>query len=73
MPQQQTMQLRFKQIAVGGPDGTDLYGLTDTGEVYVRAGNALSTQWLPLNIDAPVRHAASLEFKAPTVGIPKAK
>ncbi len=68
-----TMQLRFKQIAVGGPDGKDLYGLTDSGEVYVRAGNALSTQWLPLHMAAPVRPAATLDFKTPTVENPKAK
>ncbi len=73
MPQQQTMQLRFKQIAVGGPDGKDLYGLTDSGEVYVRAGTALGTHWLPLSMEAPVKRAAPLEFKAPPVEHPKAK
>ncbi len=72
MPQL-TMQLRFKQIAVGGPDGKDLYGLTDSGEVYMRGGAALSTQWLPLSMDTPARRAVPLDLKAPPVEAPKSK
>ena len=67
MPKQQMIQLRFKQIAVGGPNGKDVYGLTDSGEVYVRGGTALSTQWLPLSMDGLVKRGDPMESKSPPV------
>ena len=50
MPKREMEPIKFKQIAVGGPDGRELYGLREDGTVFMLHNKGY---WAPLVMETP--------------------